>query len=162
MALAQSGRSATYAPSEVLIKLTGPSFSADGGTHSVRGYADGTFITAERSTDMITHVSGADGEVGRVLSNDKSGVVTVTLLQTSLSNKAFSDAQFFDETTGTGAFALDVTDGFGGTIITGPSAWIMGPPSVGYSKGIETREWKIAVGHLGFIVTGNDAVQDAP
>ena len=49
----------------------------------ITGYADGTFITAERNEDSRVPNTGAHGDVVVTESADRTGTVTVTLNQTS-------------------------------------------------------------------------------
>ena len=69
----------TYDPSKVTITL---------GTYTVTGFADGTFIKAAMTDAEIykLHV-GAHGESARTKNLNKTGKITLTLKQTSPSNK---------------------------------------------------------------------------
>ena len=60
----------TYDPKQISVIVGGAIIS---------GFADGEFVTTERNEDAFTLNVGADGEGGRVKSNNKSGRITLTL-----------------------------------------------------------------------------------
>jgi hypothetical protein len=122
---------------------------------TLQGFADGTFVAIERSSDSFTKHVGADGEVARTQSADKSGTVTVTLLQTSASNDVLSALAVADERTGLGTGPLSVVDASGRTVALCAEAWIKKPASIGFSKEAEGREWVFECGHLEEFVGGN-------
>ncbi len=74
-------RLATYVPRKIVITL--------GGT-VVTGYADGTFVSFERTSDAFNVITGADNLTTRTKTNDKSGTLTLTLQQTRISNDKLS------------------------------------------------------------------------
>ena len=79
----------TYDPKQVVITF---------GVIPISGYADGTFVSVNRSGDAFTKKKGAAGDVERVNKNQGDFEVTVTLLpncprlspQTSSPTPAFS------------------------------------------------------------------------
>ncbi len=142
-------KASTYNPAEVAIIF---------GTHTVTGYADGTFIEVEQSNDSFTLTKGADGEAARVRSNDDSGTVKISLLQNSDTNMVFSLLHQADKKSGKGTLPILFKDASGDTVGSGPVAWIKKPAGVGFSKSIETREWTIEVAHLEMLAGGNAAI----
>lgn len=125
---------ATYDPSKVYIIIGGVPLS---------GYADGTFVTIDEMSDGVMSQAGADGEVARSMSTDRRVEVTITLQQTSLSNAILSGLYIADKISGAGIIPILVEDLTGGTEFAAGQAWINKQASRGYSKGIETREWKM-------------------
>lgn len=126
------------------------------GAAIISGFADGTFIEAERSEDAFTMSSGADGEVTRVGSANRSGTVTLTLAQSSASNDVLSLIAKGDELSGTGVLPLNIKDANGRTTIVSAFGWIRRVPSTSFSKDIETREWIIDCDRLQIFVGGNN------
>ena len=128
----------TFDPSKVTLSMGGV---------NIGGFADGTFISAERSNDSYSKTVGADGDTTRVRSVDKSGEVTITLSQTSPSNKTLSDLARDDEE-GKGVAPLLVKDLSGDTLLEAAFAWVRKPANVTYAKEVETREWIIDTADL--------------
>jgi len=138
----------TFDPSKVTVSVGGV---------NIGGFADGTFISAERTTESFTKTAGADGDITRVRSVDKSGEITITLAQTSPSNKTLSDFVRDDENEGKGVVALLIKDTSGDTVLEAAFAWVRMPPPVAFGKEIETREWIIDCADLKMDIQGNNA-----
>lgn len=130
----------TYSASSVKIVL---------GPHIVTGVATDTFLNIEPQGEGTTSESGAYGDVARALSLDKRHNITVTLQQTSASNKALTALYNADQITeGDGAFPVLVTDLRGGTLFSG-EAWIPKLPAAEFGSQLSNREWVIeAVGEF--------------
>jgi len=128
------------------------------GGHIVSGYADGEFVTAERNSEAFTQQGGADGEQARFKSNDKSGKITITLLQTSLSNGIFQGFATADETSNAGKVPILIKDGNGTEQAAAPQAWVEKVPAKGFSKENTDRQWVFATGALLF--TGGGIAED--
>ena len=121
----------------------------------LEGFADGTFVTAARNNDSFALTVGSDGEGARSKSNDKSGIVTLTLMQSSLSNDLLSAQALLDELSGDGIAPLLIKDLSGTTLVAAETAWIRKPSDVEFSKEITTREWIIETNALDIFVGGN-------
>lgn len=134
-----------YNPKDVLVIIAG--------TPAV-GFADGTFIVAARNNDSYATVTGADGEPARSQSNDKSGIVTLTLLQTSLTNDILSAALALDEIQGDGVFPLLIKDLNGTTLVVAETAYVQKPADVEFGREIVEREWVIATPELNIFAGG--------
>lgn len=135
----------TYSPDRI---------SCTAGPYIISGYAEGTFINAEPLGDGVSSVSGADGETARAMSADRRWQVTLTLLQTSDSNKDLNSLANTDQASGgDGVFDLTLTDLRGDTV-GGGKAWVVSKPSFAFSTDIENREWVLEV-HGDFNLGGN-------
>lgn len=137
----------TYSPKRVELIINGV---------PMKGFADGTFISVERSSDAFSTNVGADGEVSRTHSSDKTGKVTLTLQQTSESNDFLSALVILDEETLLGQFALLLKDTNGTTICESPSAWIDKVANTEFGAEISDREWIISCSELVSFVGGNN------
>jgi len=125
------------------------------GGHIVGGYADGTFVTAERNRDAFSLTVGADGEGARAKSNDKSGRITLTLLQSSASNDVLSGYATAEEFVGGGGqFPIIIKDNSGTTLVEAATAWIVKKPAVEFGNEISDREWIIESDDLDLLVGG--------
>jgi len=121
----------------------------------IQGFADGTGILLERSEDMFSKVSGADGNVSRAKSNDTSGRLTITLKQTSPSNDYLSAIAELDETSNDGVIPMLLKDFNGTTIATAPAAWCVKKPNTELAKEITNREWAFDLAELLYTVGSN-------
>lgn len=121
----------------------------------ISGYADGTFITASRRNPTFSMVSGADGETARAKSNDKTGTIVITLLQTSQSNDFLSAKALLDELTGNGVGPILIQDLLGTTLVQGETAFIEKYADITLAKETEAREWTLLVDRMNMTVGGS-------
>ena len=136
----------TYNPKRVQLAI---------GPHIVTGFADGTFIQVERTSDQFQVVIGADGEAARAASADKSGTLTLTLMQTSASNDFLSTALLTDEQTNLNTMPLLMKDVSGRTLVQAAEGWIKKYATIEFGKEIVSREWVYETGEL-FIHEGGN------
>lgn len=130
----------TYSPGDTVLTVNG---------NIISGYADGTFITAEREVDAYTKVVGADGEVSRTKSANRSGRVTLTLKQTSASNAVLMAIAADDELLDAGVIDVYLKDNLGYTIFGG-EGWIVKQPNFELGSDEANREWMIDMAYLSF------------
>lgn len=121
----------------------------------ISGYADGTYVTASRRNPTWAMVAGADGETARSKSNDKTGTVVFTLLQSSQSNDVLSAKALQDELTGNGVGPILIQDLNGTTLVQGETAFIEKPADVVLAKDVQAREWTLLVDRLNVHVGGS-------
>ena len=128
----------TYDPKKVIINFGGNILS---------GFTDGTFVEiAPNDADGFKKRVGADGEVVRAMSADNTHEITVTLMQSSLSNQVLSTIRNTDKLTGMSMMPLTVTDLNGATLGFWPQAWIRGDPTWGYGVEDTDRQWTFDTG----------------
>lgn len=136
----------TYNPRQIMIQING---------YAVSGLADGTFVSVERTEDAYTLYSGADGRAARVKSNNYSGLLTLTLMQTSDANDELSRYALADQATDAGTFTMMIKDNEGRTLIYSAEAWVQRMPTVEFSKELSNREWTIALSQITYNIGGN-------
>ena len=136
----------TYSPAEVQVIIGGNIMS---------GFSDGTFITAEREDDAYTKHVGADGEVGRTKSANKSGEVALTLAQYSGSNDVLSGLALADELSDSGIVPVIIKDTKGTTILFSGEGWVRKLPVVEFGDEITDREWILDMASMEYTVGGN-------
>jgi hypothetical protein len=142
-----------FDPAQVIITV---------GARSISGYADGTFVRVARDADTFSKYVGSDGVVARTKTNNFSGSVTITLMQTSPDNDYLTDLMTQGEQlliAGAGVTNIKITDKTGSSVFESANAWIRKPPDVEYSREFSTREWIFDVDKLRMIVGGNLAVR---
>lgn len=121
----------------------------------IGGVADGTFINVTRREDSHDLQIGAYGDALFITKNDKSGLVAVTLLQSSLSNDVLSGIIISQEEGLLGTLPLTIKDLSGNSIYFAREAKILKPPDAGYGTSGENREWGFLCGSLQSFVGGN-------
>ena len=136
----------TYDPSKVSVIVGGEVIS---------GFADGTFINAERNEDAFTYVAGSAGKGTRVKNANKSGLITITLQGTSPSNAALNAFADADERDNSGVFSILVRDNSGLDQAKGLNAWVKKKPSMEKAKELSNKEWIIEVEELELKPEGN-------
>ena len=136
----------TYDPANVIVSIGGTPMS---------GFADGTFVMVSRDEDAFSKVSGADGEVSRAKSNNRSGSLTLTLMQTSMSNDILSAIALLDEVSNTGIVPVLVKEIGTDTILMSGEGWIKKIPDASYGKEVENREWVLDLATVNMFEGGN-------
>jgi hypothetical protein len=119
------------------------------------GFADGTFVSVERSTDSFTKVSGADGIVSRAKTNDRSGSLKFTVAQTSPSNDILSAFALADEINNKGVVPVLIKDNSGRSVYISAFGWVKKPPTSEFGKDISSREWDLDLADLDVFLGGN-------
>jgi hypothetical protein len=138
-----------YSPREVVLTFGG---------YTVAGWQS---ISVARSADVFKPVRGIRGKHTRVKNADTSCIITIPLLQTSISNDVFSRILELDTERGTGRIELTLSDLGGTSKFSSVEAYILGYPDVTFSDGFEYRQWKIFCQSTGtYIVGGNAQVEN--
>lgn len=136
----------TYDAKKVIVTIGG---------NPITGFADGTFLSIVPNADDFTKVAGADGNVARSKSNDKSFRVTLTLMQTSPSNDVLSSLRRADSIANAGIVPIQVKDLGGTSIFSAPECWVARPPDGEFGKELSQRAWMIDTGPADYFVGGN-------
>lgn len=118
------------------------------------GYAEGSFIEAERDEDAWTAKAGATGDVVRVRNRNRMGTVKIVIMSESPSNDDLSLFAVEDELAGAGAGELMIKNLNGSTLLHASDAWVKKLPSVKFDKDATTREWVFHCAQLDMFVGG--------
>lgn len=146
---------ASYSPEDMTIILANSQF-----THTITGYADGTFANIVREMPASVLYVGADLSNARVVRSNHASTITLTLHQASSSNDVLSQLLLNDEDTrdDTWLFSVTIKDCIGRSLYYSPQAFITTNPDAAYSTGIETRDWGIQCVNLTNYQGGNAAM----
>lgn len=136
----------TYDPKQVTVIF---------GAKIITGFSDSTFITAERNEQAFNLKVGVDGEGTRAKSNNKSGKVTLTLMQSSPSNDDLSAVALSDELTNGGVRPLLIKDSSGTTLVSAVTSWVQKLANSEFQKEVTTRAWVIETDEMEMNVGGN-------
>ncbi|MDR0303749.1 MAG: DUF3277 family protein [Chitinispirillales bacterium] len=126
----------SFDPSQVSVIIGGVEMS---------GFSDGTFIEVSLDGDDWELISGADGDVVRAKKQNRVSTLSLTLLQSSHCNDILSAWRIIDKTTLSGAVAILIRDKSGRTVISAAFSFVLQPPTVSFSDGVERRTWNIAM-----------------
>ena len=135
----------TYSPKEVQLTFGG---------YTVTGWQS---ISIARSVDAFKPIRGIRGKHTRVRNADTSCMITIPLLQTSMSNDVLSKIHELDITNGTGRIELTLSDISGTSVFNSVEAYIVGYPEVVYSGEFEYRQWRIFCQTTGSYTVGGNA-----
>jgi hypothetical protein len=129
----------TYSPEKIDVIVNGV---------RIHGFAEGSLVSVESSSDTFTLVVGADGEPGRSHNPDKSGTITLTLKSDSDSNDYLSGLALADELSLVGTFPVLVKDGNGTSLTTTDTAWVQKQPTAEHAREMNEREWVLQAARL--------------
>ena len=137
----------TYDPASVIVTW---------GSLTLSGFAPDTFCNVEREENAVTKTIGADGFGCYTINRNRSGTVTVTLMQSSATNRVLSRAAIQDEITGDVSYPLTVRDiRSDETLCVAHSARIQKMPASAFGKELGTREWVFTSLKIDISVGGN-------
>ena len=129
----------TYDPNQVQVIVGGFPMS---------GFADGTFVTVEKNEDAWALQMGTDGEGTRSKSNNESGRVIITLMQSSESNDILNGFAESDRLSNSGLVPVMVKDSLGSALHAAEQAWIVKKPASEYAREAGPREWILETDNL--------------
>ena len=136
----------TYDPKQVVLTVEGVQMS---------GFVEGSFITVARNEDAWSLQVGTDGEGTRSKSNNKSGRITFTLMQSSDSNAIMSALALRDEVSNSGAVPVLLKDNSGDSLYMCETAWVVKFPDSTFETDATGREWVLETDVLTCYVAGN-------
>lgn len=131
----------------------------------MEGLANGTFITISKDVPIISTQRSADGHIARTIRKDDGYTLSLSVVQTSVSNTILSRLFAADRVTYQGKFPIFIKDNNGSTVFAAGTCWITNEPNVTFANGVEVREWTIQCTEGGLYAgdneQGSDSVVDA-
>jgi hypothetical protein len=113
-----------------------------GGIVPIKGFEEGTFIEVARASENTRTKVGAQGDVGITINADKTGTVTLTLMQTSESNRYLSALQATQDATGDLIReSLQIKDESGSMLCECLGVHIMTPPVITLADDMSPKTW---------------------
>jgi phage terminase large subunit GpA-like protein len=110
----------------------------------VEGYGEDEFVSIEMSAPRTSKTTGSDGEVVFSQTADKSGSITITLLQTSAANDYFQEWLDRNERgPGLEYRPIVVRDLNGRAKFSAPHCTVEEEPQVVYGRSASMRAWKL-------------------
>ena len=122
---------------------------------NVTGFAEGTFIDVEHEEDAFTTYVGATGDTTRVQNRNRTGKITVTLMQASPSNDALLAVHLEDLQTGDNSGPSMLKDASGLMKCQAADSWIMKAPKVERGKEQSNVVWVFMCADLKIEPKGN-------
>lgn len=136
----------TYAAIEVQVVV---------GTRALRGKSEGSFVKLARDEDSFSKKVGADGEVSRAATANKSGTVEVTLDATSEDNAYLQQLMNTDENTKNGIVPVKVIDNSGTFVGLSTQSWVRKPADQDLGRDVKERTWILDCASLELTGGGN-------
>jgi hypothetical protein len=121
----------------------------------ITGFADGTFVAVERNEDTFKLSIGANGDPVRSKSHNRSGKITVTLMQNHPDNDFLSQRAILDEQTSAAIGPTLMKHLRGSTSYNAPNSWITKMPKAEHGKEAGNIEWVIETDALEMFIGGN-------
>lgn len=125
------------------------------GVVPIIGFAPESFVKIERNQPTFRMITGAYGEITRVMDTNLTGTMTLSLMQTSESNAVLTTLQYADELGKFGVLPILVIDLSGGSAGFSMTGWIQKPPELEFQKGLVSRKWTFDLATVDIINTGN-------
>lgn len=113
------------------------------GGFPISGFADGQFLSIVPNADLYELTVGTDGDGTRSAQNNKSAQITLSLLQSSVSNAVLESLAEGEET-----FALLIKDNSGSTIYSAATAWVRRRPDANFDRTVGQRDWLLETDEL--------------
>jgi len=137
---------ATYRPDQIILAFLG---------RRITGYAPGSFITVERQEESNMLTVGAGGDAVWAQNLNRSGKITLKLIQGHADNDFMSQTMILDEASGAGIGPVSIDDNRGTSVHFGANARIQKFATAEYAKEVTEREWSILVENLQDYVGSN-------
>jgi hypothetical protein len=132
----------THNSNEISSSFAGRSFAT--------GRAEGDFCTTEYTKELHTLKVGADGEVTRVRSNDRSAKITLKFMSTSDGHKLMLQLYLIalNSPNGQDIGTFQLRDRNGGLVEHAEEAWIAKAPANAFGADVGEREWELHCAEL--------------
>lgn len=137
----------TYKPSDLKLTLAG--------SYQVGGIVSVSITFPER----YKLIKGIKGQHTRVRNQDKSCVIAVELLQTSVSNDVLSEIVSKDTLTGGGRLSISIEDNSGTSKFQTNNGFVVGYPETTYSNELSTRTWTFQMLDTNLILVGGNTTK---
>lgn len=129
--------------------------SVIGGGKVASGFGENSLVKFGRMQDAFALKIGVDGEGTRAKSNDKSGFIEITLMNSSSFNDVLSGYSAADELSGTGVVPWFIKDNSGRTLATCLNGWVKKMPDKEFVKAPNEITWRIETEELNMFIGGN-------
>lgn len=133
----------TYTPSDVVVLVEAYTLT------------DVVSINLTWNSETFQMVRGIRGQNTRRQNLDSSAILTVEVLQTSITNDVLSDLLIADRIAQSSRIYVSLKDNSGLTDISSLEAYVSTPPAVTYSNELTTRVWTIHMLNTVASVRGN-------
>jgi hypothetical protein len=108
----------------------------------VDGWDESDAVSFAPTDDLSSMTVGADGEVTRNISNDRTGSITFNLMQTSRGNDIFNALMQLSKTVATGdVFSIFIDNINSGEKMVAPKCWIKREPDLKMGKSASANTW---------------------
>lgn len=124
----------TYSPSSVQFIMN---------NYQVKDFAEDTFISIQPNSKNFRQVRGIRGKSTTVKTRDRSGIISIRILQTSVENELLTKISRLDEANQTGLLTITIRDTSGQSVYQFQGCRLEGSPTVEFTGSTQAREWNI-------------------
>jgi hypothetical protein len=125
-----------------------------GGIH-ITGFADNAFVEIEFEEDDFKKQTGSLGDVTRTRQLNRSGKITITLMDAAPVNDQLMQFAATDRATGGGFKPFTFQDRSSNTTARATEVWVMKLPKVGRAKESGTTVWVFEAAFLDVTIGGS-------
>jgi hypothetical protein len=139
-----------YDPSQVVLTVGG---------RIMTGYGEGTFITLVRNKnnfELIVNPTGDESVRSKV--NNRSGLLSFTLLQTSTSNLILSNLANRDEIEADGVVPVSIKDLNGESEFIAARGYIEKTADAAFAATVQGRQWRLQIIEAPFVHGGTPSI----
>lgn len=140
----------TYSASEVTVAW---------GLINFEGFSSDNIVAFAYNTDMTTETISCDGQLATAVTPDRSGTVTVELMQNSKSTRQLANLLAYQNNQEDSADIVKVDlgayDQSGAALCTARNAYIKTPPEVNLGVDVNTHEWVFYSENIDFLAVPN-------
>ncbi len=122
---------------------------------AMEGFPKGDYLSIIYNEEGFSETVGVDGEHTRVMLNDNSATVVVTVQQSSMTNSKLSAKFNTDKRTGNSRGAFSVKDPRGETDLQGSGAYIKKMADASWGNDVKMNAWSIYIPELSGVLGGN-------
>jgi len=109
----------------------------------IGGFTTDNGISVSRNSDTFETIRGIGGVVSRKKKLDQSGIIKLSLAQTSLSNDVLSGFALLDEKVNSGILPFAILDVSSKSVYLTAFAWVKRYVDAEYGSGLSARVWEI-------------------
>jgi hypothetical protein len=125
------------------------------GLVNMEGFSNDNIVTMEYNSDLTSEVVSADGKLATAVTPDRTGTITVEVMQTSKTNIILSGILAYqnnlDDTSEILKSDFAVADPSGSVLCVGRNAYLKKAPSIGLGIEQGTYEWVFVCEKLDFL-----------
>lgn len=135
------------------------------GLVNFEGFSEDSIVTFAYNSELTSEMVSADGKLATSVTPDRTGTVTVEVMQTSETNIILSallaEQNNSDDTSEIYKSDFSVSDPSGSVLCIGRNAYMKKPPEIGLSVETNTYEWTFYCEKVDYLALPSGIGEDA-